>query len=235
MEHKKKNGTVLLRTDPWWQTNYPPNAWGCHCKVRAWSAKQLEKRGKKLSTEPQEDIATKDWAYNPGAGNRVAKIAKLDLDKSLKSLPTIMPKKSYDAWGDEALKRKFYEDLGVKAGATYVDKVGDPMVIDDNLFENFAGQSKIKKQDRHFYIDAFVKVLEEPDEIYLEWDDKANRLVKKMFSYFKNDKEKEKALMAIFEYLPDKTQGVTFYLIDKATTLEKKREGKLIYQKERTQ
>ncbi len=231
MEHKRKNGTTLLRTDPWWQTNYPPNAFGCHCNVRAWSAKQLERQGKKLSTEPQEDIATKDWAYNPGAGNRVAKIAKIDLDKSLKSLPTIMPKKSYTAYSDEALKKKFYEDLSIKSGAMYVDKVGDPMVVDDNLF-TASGFGKITKKDRHFYVDAFANVLSDPDEIYLEWDEKAGRLVKKMFSYYQDEKGRKRAVMAIFEYLPDKTQGVSIYYIDTDKSVESRRKDKLIYVKE---
>lgn len=234
MSHMAKNGIVLLKSDPWWQYNYPPNAWGCHCEVRAWSEAQIKRRGWSVSTTAHENIATPDWSYNPGAGNRVGKLSKIDLDKSLLSLPTILPKREYKELSDAALKQKFYDDLRIKPGDTYIDKIGDHTVIDDSLFQSFSGHSKITKKDRHLFIDEFATTIDDPDEIYLEWDDKAKRLVKKMMRYFTDDKGKKKALMAVFEYQSDKTQGVSLYLIDSASTVEKKRGEKLIYRKEGT-
>lgn len=63
--HKAKHGTLLPKTDPWWNTNYPPNGWGCKCKVRSYTKQEVLKRGLKVSQRP-ENIADKDWAYNPG-------------------------------------------------------------------------------------------------------------------------------------------------------------------------
>lgn len=31
--HVAWNGITLPPDDPWWQTHYPPNGWGCHCKA----------------------------------------------------------------------------------------------------------------------------------------------------------------------------------------------------------
>jgi len=234
MNHLAKNGIILPIGHVWWSINYPQNAWGCHCEARAWSRAQIERRGWKVYSGTPENIASPDWSYNPGAGNRVGKLSKIDLDKSLLSLPTILPKREYKELSDAALKQKFYDDLRIKLGDTYIDKIGDPTVIDDSLFHSFSGHSKITKKDRHLFIDEFATTIDDPDEIYLEWDDKAKRLVKKMMRYFTDDKGKKKALMAVFEYQSDKTQGVSLYLIDSASTVEKKRGEKLIYRKEGT-
>ncbi|MDD3770488.1 MAG: phage minor head protein [Sulfuricurvum sp.] len=233
MNHLAKNGTILPRTDPWWQTNYPPNAWGCQCQVRAWSRAQIERRGWNVSGSPGDNIATPDWSYNPGAGKRVGKLSKIDLDASMSSLPKLSDarRKEYADLGEDQLKKRFYSTLGIKPGDTYVDKVGDPMVVDDSLFTAGSGHSKLTKQDRHYFIDELAATVADPDEIYLEFDAKAKRLVKKMLRYFKGDKGSKRAIIVLFEYLPDKTQGVSAHVIDSSGGVEKKRMEKLIYQK----
>ena len=50
-DHLAWNGLVLARDDPWWQTHYPPNGWGCQCSVRGLWARDLKKLGK---DEPDE-------------------------------------------------------------------------------------------------------------------------------------------------------------------------------------
>lgn len=44
--HVSWDGLVLERDDPWWQTHYPPNGWGCQCKVRGLWARDLQRLGK---------------------------------------------------------------------------------------------------------------------------------------------------------------------------------------------
>lgn len=41
--HSKLHGTILLKTDPFWDKNYPPNAWRCRCKVRTYTKKRARK------------------------------------------------------------------------------------------------------------------------------------------------------------------------------------------------
>lgn len=45
-EHKAWDGLVLLATDPWWKTHYPPNGWGCMCSVEPISRRELKALGK---------------------------------------------------------------------------------------------------------------------------------------------------------------------------------------------
>ena len=84
-EHAAWDGLVLPADDPWWQTHYPPNDWGCRCGVVQLSADQASEMGK-----PNGDQAPADqlrdytnprtgevsqvpkgvgpgWAYAPGA------------------------------------------------------------------------------------------------------------------------------------------------------------------------
>lgn len=44
--HLAWNGLVLGADDPWWQTHYPPNGWGCQCTVEGLNARDLKRLGK---------------------------------------------------------------------------------------------------------------------------------------------------------------------------------------------
>lgn len=45
-EHLRWDGLVLRADDPWWQTHYPPNGFGCKCYVLALNQRDLERLGK---------------------------------------------------------------------------------------------------------------------------------------------------------------------------------------------
>ncbi|QEA14267.1 PBECR2 nuclease fold domain-containing protein [Comamonas flocculans] len=45
-QHVAWDGLLLERDDPWWQTHFPPNGWGCHCTVRGRWASDLVRLGK---------------------------------------------------------------------------------------------------------------------------------------------------------------------------------------------
>lgn len=44
--HVALNGLVLERGNPWWKYYFPPNGWGCECKVKGLWSRDLEKLGK---------------------------------------------------------------------------------------------------------------------------------------------------------------------------------------------
>tara|TARA_R110001583_G_scaffold31717_1_gene108151 strand:+ start:612 stop:1910 length:1299 start_codon:yes stop_codon:yes gene_type:complete len=95
--HRKLHKRVFRWDDPIWQSLYPPNDWGCRCRVRALTAKQVEQKGltlensdgklreslalvSKRSGELQPvtgfDLGGGDtfkpgagWSYNPGAAH----------------------------------------------------------------------------------------------------------------------------------------------------------------------
>jgi hypothetical protein len=46
LQHVAWSGMVLRADDPWWNTNYPPNGWNCHCIVGLVNDRGLAARGK---------------------------------------------------------------------------------------------------------------------------------------------------------------------------------------------
>lgn len=66
---------VLIYSHPFWDKWYPPNDWGCRCRVQNYTLEQVKERGYKILTEAEFDAElskrkiispAKEWAYNPG-------------------------------------------------------------------------------------------------------------------------------------------------------------------------
>lgn len=51
-EHASWHGKVLLIDDPFWNTHYPPNGYGCRCTIRTLNDRQLKREGKQLNKAP---------------------------------------------------------------------------------------------------------------------------------------------------------------------------------------
>ncbi|MEW6708309.1 MAG: phage minor head protein [Candidatus Riflebacteria bacterium] len=69
--HRILNGKILRHDDPFWRSYYPPNGWGCRCRVVALSKVEVEKKGIKTSDgESMKNIigptVPDGWDYNPG-------------------------------------------------------------------------------------------------------------------------------------------------------------------------
>lgn len=64
-EHAAWHDTVLPADDPWWETHYPPNGWGCRCAVASMSGSEMESRGLEKSARPVNGAY--EWT-NPGTG-----------------------------------------------------------------------------------------------------------------------------------------------------------------------
>lgn len=58
--HKSWHGTVLRHDDPWWKTHMPMNGWGCKCRVRAVSKRDIEREGLKLLDRGPDD-GSREW------------------------------------------------------------------------------------------------------------------------------------------------------------------------------
>ena len=67
-EHAAWSGTCLKVDDPWWNTHYPPNGWGCKCRVRQVATPP------KGSTTRAPKVETREWT-NPATGE-VRQVAK---------------------------------------------------------------------------------------------------------------------------------------------------------------
>ena len=78
--HKAWHGLVLHKDHPFWRTHFPPNGWGCECRVVAASRADIEAaKAKSLFGEPPAGWDTPDpdtgllpgidrgWDHAPGA------------------------------------------------------------------------------------------------------------------------------------------------------------------------
>ena len=65
-EHLAWDGMVLPANDPWWDEHYPPNGWGCNCKVVAVGPDDLKRLGKD-QPDPSPEITRQPWEDPTGA------------------------------------------------------------------------------------------------------------------------------------------------------------------------
>lgn len=108
-QHRAWNGLVLRADDPFWRTHYPPNGWGCGCRVRPLSGRDLARQGKsgpdtapdpepRLWTNPrtsQQQLVPKGidpgFAYNPGMAWQGGRAPELPRDARLRVPPASFP------------------------------------------------------------------------------------------------------------------------------------------------
>lgn len=74
--HVSWDGMALPANDPWWDTHYPPNGWGCMCYVvGARSERGVSRLGGKIGNAPNDGTELdgrskgidKGWDYQPGS------------------------------------------------------------------------------------------------------------------------------------------------------------------------
>lgn len=94
--HRKLHGKTLPKTDKFWDTNYPPNGWGCRCKVQVLTEAECIARGivplADGSFLPQ--AAEKDFGYNPGKVDKIDEILKDKQNKALGAITSSIAKKN---------------------------------------------------------------------------------------------------------------------------------------------
>ena len=70
-QHVGWAGLILPVDDPWWNTHFPPNGWGCRCRVRQVSARErdrlLAREGGGFRAEAPA-VRTREWV-NPATGD----------------------------------------------------------------------------------------------------------------------------------------------------------------------
>lgn len=64
--HRALHGIILPKDHPFWDTHYPPNAWNCRCKARAYTKQELKSRGWSVTENIPSVEPHPDWAYNVG-------------------------------------------------------------------------------------------------------------------------------------------------------------------------
>jgi SPP1 gp7 family putative phage head morphogenesis protein len=67
-EHIELHGKAFRYDDPFWDTYYPPNGWGCECSVTTKSESGAKREGITVEDSGGMDLPDIDptWSYNPG-------------------------------------------------------------------------------------------------------------------------------------------------------------------------
>lgn len=114
-QHLDWNGTVLAADDPFWDWAYPPNGWGCGCRVRPLTRAGLRRQGKSGPDRAPERVPTEmvhrrtgevlrgsrgvdfGFDYNPGQAWRDRPAGDVPGLRAATSAPAAAPAPAADA------------------------------------------------------------------------------------------------------------------------------------------
>jgi len=81
-EHREWHHLVLHIDDPWWQTHYPPNGWGCRCGARSLSPRQIRKEKLQIA-EQAPAIQTTDRLILGKSDKQTGEIPVIQVPKGI--------------------------------------------------------------------------------------------------------------------------------------------------------
>lgn len=74
--HQSWDGLILRWDNPWWQTHFPVNAWGCHCRVEALSERDMQRWGLTESEAPPIELEDRIIGQRSPNGPRTVRVPK---------------------------------------------------------------------------------------------------------------------------------------------------------------
>lgn len=226
-EHIKMHNCAIHRDDEFWKSSFPPNDYNCKCKVIAVSEEEAKSKYKIL-TNPTP-IASENFAYDKRENTQLGKLEKTELDKSLQDLPNYKAV-NYDNLSDEEALQKVFLSMGIVEGTKILDKIGDEILINRDFFKDKTGKLKIKKENRHFYIDYYPELMKNPDEIYIAPKNSRGYANKYYIKYFYDNGTK--ALVMVIGQKGDRQINRSFFLAATPEYIKNYiQNGKLIYKK----
>lgn len=158
VQHLAWDGKVLAADDPWWKTHYPPNGWGCNCRVFALDQDDLEELGKKgpdkapeVTTYQWTDKRTGEvrdipdgidpgWAYNVGEAAWGRPLAQQAMGQWAKEGAEAYDRLTPGTWDTAGLARKL---KGEKADNLLPPVPDTQQQLQDNLGLLLAGQEQV--------------------------------------------------------------------------------------------
>jgi hypothetical protein len=221
MDHLALDGKAYRYDDPFWDTYYPRNGWGCECSVTTKSEAGAERDGIKVGDSTKETLPEIDetWAYNPGREALAPNFNKY------KNLPEETRKQIYTRYSDsvsdtrltrgefKALIRRTNEEDYLKMGVNY--QVGN---VDAKRFEalqkNKVFDSKIMGADERLWhgtgdkngkqkiperlFDELYETLQTPEAIYEE-DVSSLKKNYRVFHFVKDTKDGKKIKVVLYQ------------------------------------
>jgi len=105
-DHQAQHGIILHKDHIWWDTNYPPNGWGCKCYTTAHTKSEIEDEGWEIYKGIPKNIAHKDWAYHVGKTDNTQNVYKQKVEDLAK------PCKEDNAKGKNPCHKKLSSMVG---------------------------------------------------------------------------------------------------------------------------
>lgn len=176
-EHVAWDGTILLITDVWWSTHYPPCEWGCKCTTESLSEDMLWER--KLKVTPRPASFGKAEYVNPRTGE-VSQVEK-GINPAWNYNPGQAPLRGLTARPEQVPENRpmkdigtatapFFKALGVdpKVGRIVTDRDGWPVTLSDQLFLDGSGKPAVPNSDLSILPDV-ARTLLKPDTMGWLW------------------------------------------------------------------
>lgn len=187
---------VLPWNHPWWNKHFPPNGWGCQCRVFALSEDDLQRMGLKVSDIPWEEEPgvpegiDPSFEHIPGKARLLSEIPPempqppMGGSTGGPGLPNTRPAPKDtlpsprnmdssnllpDGLLPEEYANTFLTELGGSLAEPFVikDVIGERLVVDASLFKNKKGEWKATKRGREIYMKLLALTLKSPDEIWV--------------------------------------------------------------------
>lgn len=142
-----------------------------------------------------------------------------------------------DGLNEEDYIKAFLGEFGADIGKPVVfqDKIGEPIIISDDLFRTTSGKLKVSRRMRHRYMLLLAKALKDPDEILWVWEEYPKgrmTLTRRYLTRWKGDANNSGGFL-LFDSGNAGWRGVTAFPAEKENYLANQRTGTLAYRREK--
>lgn len=185
-QHLAWDGLTLPADDPWWKTHYPPNGWGCKCRVFAATKEEHAEAAKAgLGKAPPSPIdpktgepvgIDKGWGYNVGEAafgkSWVQESGEFrELGPWRKEQYPSLPQKLTGETPPVELGPRISGDKDALRAAVpegiYRDKLGDYVNVTEVLADHILGTPDLRWDGREQYFPLIPDIIENPQEVWV--------------------------------------------------------------------
>lgn len=187
-EHQELNGLILPHDDPRWKEIFPPNGWGCRCRVEPVmafegakvDAKAMQEQADRYMTSTDwKNAKASGWGVNKGERGEVFDNNQQYLYKLPGNSSRKLPELQYKDYGletfDKAISKpdlpqiEAFEgdpDQWIKAHGVLTDHKGRKLILDEKNFKRHT-TGKTYEKTRPKLLNALEETLSMPDEVWL--------------------------------------------------------------------
>lgn len=184
LHHLAWDGTTLPADDPWWDTHYPQNGWGCKCRVYGSTRKEYaaaKKSGKGEAPPSPIDPKTgapvgidKGWDYNVGKAafgkSWVQESGKFEeLGPWRKDQYPFLPDKLTGEFPPVALGKELKTESALRAAVPegiYRDPLGDYVTVTEALADHIVQDPK-RWDGREKYFPLIPDIVKNAQEVWV--------------------------------------------------------------------